>query len=196
MHNPRFLFNTMTHFYIFYLWKEILNVFVIKINCSKSQFSSVFVQPAQQLPTTHFCFSGFYLIFTTDLIDLVTHMHTSSCPADIIPPKLIKEVLPVISTWLLSIINNSLLSGCNPDYVNPASVFPLLKKTFIDSTNLQIYSPISKLPCFSKMFVKVEAHQLLQLVQGNNIHFIDSTETALLKMNHILICTSHTKYLR
>lgn len=102
-------------------------------------------------------------------------MHTSSGPADIIPPKLIKEVLPVISAWLLSIINNSLLSDCNPDYFNPASVFPLLKKPFIDATNLQIYRPISKLPCFSEMFVKVEAHQLLHLVQGNNIHFIDST---------------------
>ncbi|KAI3372987.1 hypothetical protein L3Q82_023427, partial [Scortum barcoo] len=65
-----------------------------------------------------------------------------SCPGDIIPTKFLREILPAISPCLLSIVNQSLSSGCVPD-LKIARVFPLLKRSSLDATVLANYRPIS-----------------------------------------------------
>jgi len=75
-------------------------------------------------------------------------------------PDLLKEVLPLISTYLLDIINVYLLRGHVPHFFKVAVIKPLLKKPTLDTEVLANYRPISNLPFFSKILEKVGANQL------------------------------------
>ncbi len=138
-------------------------------------------------------------ISAPDLFDMISHLHPPSCPTDIIPTKFLKEVLPVIAPCLLSIVNQSLSSGCIPDYFKTACVFPLFKKPTLDPTDLANYRPIFKLQFISKILKKAITHQLLQLIESHNIfdkfqssfRQKHSTETGLLKVTNDILMHAH-----
>lgn len=87
------------------------------------------------------------------LLDLVTHMHLSSYPIDIIPQNFLKRPSQAVYQIILRL---------------PVS-FLSLKKTSLDTSNKDNHRPIFKLPFISKILKKVAAHQLLQLTEGRNI---------------------------
>ena len=60
----------------------------------------------------------------------------SSCILDPIPTKLLKELLPLLGTTMLKIINGSLSTGCVPNSLKVAEIKPLLKKPNIDPENI------------------------------------------------------------
>ena len=71
------------------------------------------------------CFSPIDL---PNLTSTISSSKPSTCLLDSIPTKLLKEVLPLISTHLLDMINLSLLTGYVPQSFKVAVIKPLLKK--------------------------------------------------------------------
>ncbi|XP_051248566.1 uncharacterized protein LOC127358986 [Dicentrarchus labrax] len=79
------------------------------------------------------CFSAIDLHQVTSII---SSSKPSTCLLDQIPTRLLKEVVPLIGTSLLDMINLSLLSGYVPQSFKVAVIKPLLKKlTVIATTN-------------------------------------------------------------
>ncbi len=78
-------------------------------------------------------------------------MKPTQCTLDIVPPRLLTQVLDMVGLDLLSIVNSSLLSGIASSCFKHAVVQPLLKKSNLDSSDLKNYRPISKLSFQSKM---------------------------------------------
>jgi len=120
---------------------------------------------------------------------LVSFAKTTSCPADPIPTKLLKEHLDDLLPLLTHIINCSLSSGVFPQEWKTARVVPLLKKPGADLV-LQNYRPVSNLQFVSKLVERAVAKQLrLHCDSSYPLPTLQSayragfsTETALLKV--------------
>jgi hypothetical protein len=88
------------------------------------------------------------------------------------------------------IINLSLSSGVFPDEMKLALLFPVLKKSELDSKVLSNYRPVSNLSFLSKLVERVVVKQLTFHPESENlmvpVHSAyrsnHSTETALLKI--------------
>ncbi len=91
------------------------------------------------------------------LVQIIHKTKPTFCSLDVIPPRLLLETLDAISPSLLSIINNSLISGIVPSYFKHATVQTLLKKTNLDPAVFNNYRPISKLPFLSKVYQNASA---------------------------------------
>ena len=78
-------------------------------------------------------------------------MRATACSLDPIPTKLLKDVLGVINTHILKIINGSLSSSIVPSALKVAVVKPMLKKHNLDPKVLNNYRPISNLPFLDKV---------------------------------------------
>lgn len=96
-------------------------------------------------------------------------MKTSSCPLEILPTFLFKSAIGSIGPAMLSIVNNSLLSGQVPGQFKQAVIQLLLKKKLNLDPSLPLnYRLISKLPFVAKIFEKVVAKQLTTAINGHN----------------------------
>ena len=77
-----------------------------------------------------------------------------------IPTLMLKHTSKIISKPLMTVINNSLLSGVFPDMFKIAQVIPIFKKgSKLESSN---YRPISLLSNLSRIFERIIAHKTLQ----------------------------------
>ncbi len=142
------------------------------------------------IPVTHAVFSDFEPISLSMLLDIVLKLKSTFSPQDIVPTKLLRQVIEVIGPFVLLIIKKNLLSGIVPIYCKHAIVQPLLKKPNLDKSVLCNYIPISKLPFLAKILEKTVFNQLQSFLIDNAIGEVfqsgfkkkHSTESALLRV--------------
>ncbi len=169
--------------------EDFLNFFIRKIESIREVIvSSHSVQAASMLSSC--IFDCFDLVSLPVLEGIVKHMKLSHTPLDPIPPYFLKNLFEFMGPSILSIVNSSLINGVVPPCLKQAVVFPLLKKSGLDPTELNNFRPISKLPCLSKVLEKVVLSQITPFLTENDI--LDkfqsgfraghSTETALVKI--------------
>ena len=88
-------------------------------------------------------------------------MPTTTCENDIIPTKLLKEILPTIIPSLTKIANLSINNGVFSEKWKSARIKPLIKSQS-KVTVLQNYRPVSNLTFLSKVVEKITLNQFTQ----------------------------------
>jgi len=87
--------------------------------------------------------------------DEVRHVILSSpmksCTLDPIPTFLLKESVDMLLPYLTAMINASLHKGRLPASQKHAILTPLLKKSYLDASDLKNYRPVSNLAFMSKV---------------------------------------------
>ncbi|KAF7695193.1 hypothetical protein HF521_006916, partial [Silurus meridionalis] len=169
--NPRHLFNTINRLLKVnvgtslpvsnQLCKDFLNFFSSKID---NVYKLIHAAPAS---SSIFCspsfsgtpFSTFSQIDTELLTREVSRMKVTTCLLDPLPTSLFKSCLDSLCPAVLSIVNDSLLTGVVPAALKTAAVTPVLKKQNSDLDNLNNYCPISNLPFFAKILERLVALQ-------------------------------------
>ena len=135
--------------------------------------------------------SSFQTTTEEEVINIIRSMPTKSCESDIIPTKLLKQILNKLSTVITSIVNLSLTEGVFANDWKSAIVRPLLKKDGLELT-LKNYRPVSNLPFMSKVVEKCMLRQFTAHCDTNDLlpdyqsayrkNF--SCETALVKLHN------------
>lgn len=109
------------------LCEKCCNFFINKVASIRVRISCNLSQNFQYGNTSSSVFSNFQAISLSELSDIILNMKsTTSC--DVVPTKLLKDVLPSVLPSLLSIINGSVQTGIVPSCLKKAVVQPLLKK--------------------------------------------------------------------
>ncbi|KAA5569769.1 reverse transcriptase family protein, partial [Pseudomonas aeruginosa] len=81
--------------------------------------------------------------------------------------KVLKSVIDIIASHLVSIFNDCIKCGVFPDLMKHSKVIPLFKSGSTDDPSN--YRPISVLPTLSKIFEKIILTQLLEHFNSNNL---------------------------
>ena len=99
---------------------------------------------------------------------MISSSKLSTCLLDLIPTRLLKEVLLLVSTSLLNIINLYLLSGYVLQPFKVAVIKPFLKKPSLNPDVLTNYRPKSDIPLLSKILEKAVTEQLCKFLHENS----------------------------
>uniref|UniRef100_A0A671Y010 Reverse transcriptase domain-containing protein n=1 Tax=Sparus aurata TaxID=8175 RepID=A0A671Y010_SPAAU len=177
--------------------EDFLRYFIDKVATIRTHISPPSFDPS--IPVT--CSTVLYRfepVSLSTITKIVTQLKPSSCPTDIVSPRLFKEVWETIGLNVQKIINSSLASGVVPAFFKEAAVEPLLKKPNLDTSVHSNYRPISKLPFISKILEKtvlvqlqsfLEVHGILEIFPSG-FKALHSTESALLKFFNDLLLTT------
>ena len=119
----------------------------------------------------------------------IRSMSSKCCELDVMPPKILKQIIPSIITPITNLINYSLENGVFADKWKMAVIKPLLKKAGLDLI-CKNYRPVSNLCFLSKTLEKCALLQFNNHCTVNRLlpdyqsayreHF--SCETALVKL--------------
>ncbi|KAK1786569.1 hypothetical protein P4O66_002963 [Electrophorus voltai] len=93
-------------------------------------------------PPTHKAGNVLDLIFTHEILQLLTSSNSTTCPLDPIPSTLFQTIARDQHPFISVIINNSLSSGYVPTAFKTAGVVPILKKATLDSYSVTNYRPV------------------------------------------------------
>jgi len=118
--------------------------------------------------------------------------NTNATGVDDISLKFVKDGLPILEPYLMTIINTSIATKLFPDVWKTSIIKPLYKSG--DPSSPINYRPISLLPVFSKILEKFIANQLANFLEtSNSLHPNQyayrpkiSTQDALLNINETI----------
>ena len=174
------------------LAKSFAQFFRQKIDKIRQQFNHIpqYIVPPRDTPVL----KSFTKIAEHDLLKLIREMPTKTCESDIIPTRLLKEVLPTIIPSLTKIANLSTSKGVFSETQKSATVKPLIKSQS-KGTDHQNYRPVSNLTFLSKVVEKITLNQFTQHCEVHHLlpdyqlayRKHHSCETSLIKLvNDIL----------
>uniref|UniRef100_A0A669AWP6 Tc1-like transposase DDE domain-containing protein n=1 Tax=Oreochromis niloticus TaxID=8128 RepID=A0A669AWP6_ORENI len=103
------------------------NIFIIREKITHNHPTDVILSTAT-FSTINVKLDSFSPIDLSELTSIINSSKPSTCLLDPIPTKLLKEVLPLINSSILNMINLSLIIGYVPQAFKLAVVKPLLKK--------------------------------------------------------------------
>ena len=174
------------------LAEDFAKFFRQKIDGIRHQFKHIpqYKIPPRDTPTLR----SFATITKNNLLKLIMEMPTKTCDSDIIPTKLLKEVLPTIIPALTKIENLSINDGVFSEKWKSATVKPLIK-SLSKGTIYQNYRPVSNLTFISKVVEKITLNQFTQHCENNNLlpnyqsayRKFHSCETSLIKLVNDLL---------
>ena len=140
------------------LVESFAKFFKQKIDDIRNQFNNKpqYKVPPKETPTLE----SFGTITENDFLKLIMGMPTKTCKSDIIPTKLLKEVLPAIIPALTKIVNLSIKNGVFSEKWKSAIVKPLIK-SLTKGTTQQNYRPVSNLTFISKVVEKITLNTVM-----------------------------------
>lgn len=170
------------------LAEEFADFFLSKITKIRNDLATCPVYSPSQIVTEQL--GSFEFVSCEDVINTIKSMPTKTCENDIIPTKLLKQILDKIGSIITSIVNLSLSGGVFAKDWKSAIVRPLLKKKGLDLIPKN-YRPVSNLPFISKVVEKCMLHQFTAHCDTNNLlpdyqsayRKNYSCETALVKLH-------------
>ena len=145
---------------------------------------------------------AFELFTEEEILKVIMADNNSTCELDIIPTKLLKDVVGSLLPTITKIMNLSLSSGIVPLSLKHAIVRPHLKKPHADSEDFTNYRPVSNLSFLSKILEKLVAKRLLSHMDNHNLHEVmqsaykkyHSTETALVRVQNDILTHIDNKH--
>ena len=174
------------------LAEDFAQFFRQKIDGIWHQFKHIpqYKVPPRDTPTL----KSFITITENDLLKLIMEMPTKTCESDIIPTKLLKEILPTIIPALTKIANLSINNGVFSEKWKSATVKPLIKSQS-KGTIHHNYRPVSNLTFLSKVFEKITLNQFTQHCEEYHLlpnyqsayKKFHSCETSLIKLANDLL---------
>ena len=123
----------------------------------------------------------------TELRDIIKENGIKTAFHDILPAKILKQVIDDLLPHICDLVNKSLSTG-SVDGINESIVIPLLKKSGLDSDILKNYRPVANLLFLNQLIQRVVFRRLDEHMHNNNLHCkfqhgykkYHSTETLLL----------------
>ena len=174
------------------LAEDFAQFFRQKIYGIQHQFKHIpqYKVPPRNTPTL----KSFAAITEDDLLKLIMEMPTKTCESDIIPTKLLKEILPTIIPALTKIANLSINNGVFSEKWKSATVKPLIKSQS-KGTIYQNYRLVSNLTFLSKVIEKITLNQFTQHCEDYHLlpdyqsayRKFHSCETSLIKLVNDLL---------
>ena len=145
---------------------------------------------------------AFELFTEEEILKVIKAAKNSTCELDIIPTKLLKDIVGSLLPTITKIMNLSLSSGIVPLSLKHAIVRPHLKKPHADSEDFTNYRPVSNLSFLSKILEKLVAKRLLSHMDNHNLHEVmqsaykknHSTETALVRVQNDILTHIDNKH--
>ena len=181
------------------LANEFANYFKEKIRAIRSRLEKHPMYKPHE--TANAFISKFEMVSESEVAECIRSMASKSCELDVIPTRILKQVLNTVIEPITRIVNVSLEKGIFASKWKTAIVHPILKKASLDLI-LSNFRPVSNLSFISKV---VEKLVLAQFNKHCSIHSLIpnyqsayranySCETALTKIvNDILWAMEHQK---
>ena len=113
-------------------------------------------------------FSRFSRITEDQVEKIMRCMPSKCCELDVMPPKIMKQIIPSIITPITNLINNSLENGVFANNWKMAIIKPLLKKPGLDLI-CKNYRPVSNLSFLSNVLEKCALLQFNNHCTTNNL---------------------------
>ncbi len=95
---------------------------------------------------------------------IIEHLRPTVCPYDVMPARFLKQVLHIVGSDVLNVVNLSLSTGIVPDSLKCALITPILKKPNSDTLIFSNFRPVSNLSfmsfIYNKMYICINVLQL------------------------------------
>ena len=135
-------------------------------------------------------FCQFQYVTIDEVVAVVRALPDKSCALDPLPTAQLEAVIDVIAPFLTDLFNRSMTTGTVPGALKAAYITPLVKKSDMDSEDVRLYRPMSKLSVVSKLLERLVTRQLLEYLNKFDLlpqlqsayRAGHSTETAVLKV--------------
>ena len=149
------------------LAEEFASFFINKIKKIREALDSgQMFKPTQHRSSKSF--ENFTKLAEDEVEKIIMSMPTKSCKLDVLPTKVLKDIITPLLPLLTKIINLLLTEGLFVEEWKVAIICPLLKKPGLDLI-CSNYRPVSNLPFLSKVVEKAALRQFIKHCDKNSL---------------------------